>query len=128
MPSATVPFSITGQLSAPVDEGQPAIPRAFGISSNFNSESTERLILTGSGTKVVAFGSLGSPGAKGVLIEYIPAAGSLPVLITFNGGTDTLELSPGGFLAYGSPAPAVGITSLSIAFTADCALRVWLAG
>lgn len=128
MAASTVQFSFAGQLNAPVDEGQPVAVRPFGLSSQFSSENTQRLSLTGAGSVELAFGSLGSPGAKGMLIEYLPSQGAAPVQITFNSGSDDLELSPGGFLAYGSPNPVTGILSLEIAYTADCTIRIWLAG
>lgn len=85
-------------------------------------------MLTGSGTAVVGFGSVGSPGVIGMLIEYALVTGAPPVTLTFNGDSVPMELSSGGFVAYGSPNPVAGITSLSISYTAAATLRVRLLG
>lgn len=128
MSGSSISFVLNGSLQYPPDEGAPPVTVQFGITAQGQSQEGGRMTLTGTGTKVIPFGTVGSPGAKGVLIEYLPQPGGVPVNVTFNGGTDALEISPGGFLAIGNPAPTAGITSLSIAYTADCQLRVQLLG
>jgi hypothetical protein len=127
MPVSTA-FSISGSLLFPPDEGATPVPIAFGVTGQAVSEEGGRLSLTGSGTKVVPFGTVGSPGAKAVLIEYLPSSLGTPIEVTFNGGTDVVEISQGGFIAMGNPTPTDGITSISIAHTSDCQVRVKLLG
>jgi len=126
--ATSIAFNLTGQLQSPPDEGAPPASIAFGVTGQAQSEEGGRLNLVGAGTKVIAFGTVGTPGAKAVLIEYLPNSAGEPVLVKFNGGTDELEISPGGFFALGSPTPVDGIVSLSIAYTSDCQVRVKLLG
>jgi hypothetical protein len=126
--ATSIAFSVTGQLLCPPDEGAPPVAVSFGVTGQAQSEEGGRLSLTGAGTKVVAFGTVGTPGAKAVLIEYLPSSAGEPISVKFNGGTDALEISPGGFFALGSPTPVDGIVSLSIAYTSDCQVRVKLLG
>lgn len=122
------PFTFQGTLAFPPDEGQQPVPVAFGLANQYQSILDGRYVLTGSGSLVVPFGSVGSPGAKGMLIEVEAASGAQPVQVNVNGGTDDIEISPGGFLAYGSPNPATGITSLTIVYASDAVVRVRLFG
>jgi hypothetical protein len=126
--ATSIAFSLSGQLQSPPDEGAPPATIAFGLTGQVQSEEGGRLNLVGSGTKVIAFGTVGSPGAKAVLIEYLPNAVGTPINVKFNGGTEMVEISPGGFLAIGSPVPVTGITSLSVVYTSDCQVRVKLLG
>ena len=119
---------IQGTVQFPPDEGQPAVPVPFGLSSSYSSVVDSKLVMVGSGSQVVPFGTVGSPGAKAMLVEYEQQVGAPPVQLRINGGSDNLELSPGGFICLGSPAPAVGITSLTIVRTADATIRVRLFG
>ncbi len=128
MPAASIAFVLSGQLLSPPDEGALPVPVAFNVTGQAQSEEGGRLSLVGTGTKVVAFGTVGSPGAKAVLIEYLPTSTGAPIQVTFNGGSGGVEISPGGFLAIGSPVPVAGITAISIAFTSDCQVRVKLLG
>jgi len=126
--AAAIAFSLTGQLQSPPDEGAPPAAIAFGLTGQAQSEEGGRLTLTGSGTKTIAFGTVGSPGAKAVLIEHLPSTAGDPITVRFNGGTDELEISPGGFFVLGNPAPVDGITALAIAYISDCQVRVKLLG
>lgn len=128
MAAAAIAFNLTGQLQSPPDEGAPPVAIAFGVAGQAQSEEGGRLTLTGSGTKTIAFGSIGSPGAKAVLIEYLPTSSGAPITVKFNGGTDELEISPGGFFALGNPVPVDGITALTIVYSSDCQVRVKLLG
>lgn len=126
--ASTNSLVIQGTLTFPPDEGQAAVPIQFGLSTNYQSVLDTRLVDTGSGSRVVPFGSVGSPGAKAALIEFDATEGAAVVKLRFNGGTDEFELSPGGFLVWGSPNPAVGITSITIVRTTDVVIRVRLFG
>lgn len=128
MAATSISFVLGGTLQYPPDEGAAPVTVTFGITAQGASQEGGRMTLVGAGTKVIPFGTVGSPGAKGILIEYLPQAGGVPINVTFNGGTEPVEIAPGGFLALGNPVPVAGITSLSIVYTADCQLRVQLLG
>ena len=127
MAAAPIPFTLAGELSYPPDDGQPAAPQPFSVQQTFEHEVKLKLELTGSDTKVVGFGSLAAPGAKAILIE-VDKESLAPVNLRFNGGSDDLEVSPGGFHAQGNPAPSAGITALSIVHTQDATVRVRILG
>lgn len=128
MPASTNPAVITGTLTSPPDEGVSPVPVQFGLQISYVSEVESRLIMTGAGTTTVPFGTVGAPGLKMLLIEYEADPLALPIQLKFNGGTDPLELAPGGFLAYGNPVPTTGITALTITRTGDAVVRVRLFG
>lgn len=117
-------FSFAGILSVPPDEEAPPAQVNFGMSGVYASENTARLSLTGAGNATVSFGTAGSPGVKGFLIEVLPDPAAAPVLLKFNGSADGMELSPGGFMAYGSPTPATGVTALVITYTTAVTVRI----
>jgi hypothetical protein len=121
----STPFSMSGVFTYPPDDGQPVATRDFSQSGQFNSKSEEDLVLVGAGTISVGFGTVAM--AKAVLIE-VAATASAPIEVKLNGGTDVLEISPGGFWAYSSPAPSVGITALDIDYTADAKVKVRILG
>jgi hypothetical protein len=129
MPPAPQPFSFTGTLQLAADQSLPQDPIPFNSSSQFVALQESVLNLVGTGSKSVDFGSIGAPGAKGVAIRYDSGqTGAQPILATINAGSQALEVTPGGFLVWVNPTPAAGATSLSIAFTASCQVRVWLLG
>lgn len=116
-------FSFSGILSVPPDEDAPPTQVNFGMSGAFGSENTARLALVGSGSMNVSFGTAGSPGVKGFLIEVLPDNDADPVILKFNGDSVGTELSPGGFMAYGSPTPVAGVTALTVVHTTDVTVR-----
>lgn len=133
MAASNNPFTINGSLSFPPDEGQQQVAVPFGLAGNYKAITDMRLTLSGSGTQVVPFASVGSPGAKVVLVEYELPVGAAaqtaqPIQLHLNGGSEDIELSPGGFLIMGNPAPAVGITSLSLDYSSEATVRVRLMG
>jgi hypothetical protein len=129
MPPAPQPFSFTGALQLAADQSLPQDPIPFNGSSSFIALESSVLNLVGSGTQAVPFGSIGAPGAKGVMVRYDSGqSGAAPILATLNSGSQPLEIAPGGFLVWINPTPSAGATSLSIAFTASCQVRVWLLG
>jgi hypothetical protein len=122
--AGSLAFSFAGILSVPPDEDAPPTQVNFGMSGSFQSENTARLALTGSGSVTVSFGTAGSPGVKGFLIEVLDDSAAAPVLLKFDGSSDGMELSPGGFIAYGSPVPVAGVTALVITHTTDVTVRI----
>jgi hypothetical protein len=130
MSPTQTPISFTGTLQIPADQSLPPDQVPFNASANVVSQQPGQVLnLTSSGTEVIPFGTVGSPGAKLVAVRYDAQTGAAPVLLHFNGDTThPIELSPGGFIVFMSPNPAAGVTSLSIDYTASCQLRVWIAG
>lgn len=122
----SVSYAFQGQLLLPPHASLSQAPIPVVGSSAYDSKSDDEFSLTGSGSQVCNFGTVGSPGAKGVFILYDAQQGAAPLLITINGGNQPVELSPGGFFAYMSPNPAAGITAMTIAYTATCKVRVIL--
>lgn len=126
--ASTNQLVIQGSVQFPPDEGQPAASAPFGFSGAYTSIADTKLVMVGSGSQAVPFGTVGSPGAKAMIVEFEAVQGAAAVQLRINGGTDSLELSPGGFLVYASPTPAVGITALTILRTTDATIRVRLFG
>lgn len=124
----TSPMAFTGALQLAGDPSLPQEPIPFNFSGQYASLA-EFVLNLASGTTEVPFGSIASPGAKGVLIRYdAQPSPATAILATINAGDEPIELAPGGFIAYFSPAPSAGITSLSIAATQPCVVRIWLFG
>lgn len=119
------PFSFQGTLVYPPDDGQPEATRDFSQSGNFDSKCEKDLSLVGAGTETVGFGTVSA--AKAILIE-LAADALAPVNINVNGGTDNIELAPGGFLAFSSPVPVVGITTFDIVYTMNAKVKVRILG
>jgi hypothetical protein len=128
-----IPFTYHGTLSYPMDLGiEPtSIPVAFA--GTFDSESKATLKLVGAGTQVVDFGTIDTNGAKVLQVEYDPdtSPAAQPIQLQFNGGgaAGQLELTPGGFLTFGSKNPtSAGILSLSVVHAANATVRVRILG
>ena len=123
----TTPFAFAGSFQLPPDSGSPADPIAFNMSSQFDSLNEQVLNLTGSGTKVIPFGTVPAAGLKGLLLKVDANPTGTPVTVAINGGTP-FEVSPGGFVALGSPAPVAGVTAISVTHTSANKVRVWALG
>lgn len=125
--STSQPVAFSGSLQLAADQSLPQAPIPFNASGQYTKQTALLLDIAGAGTTVVPFGTITAPGAKGVFVRYdaqpSPAAA---VTVAINAGTQPVELSPGGFLAYFNPTPAAGITSMSVVATAACQLRIWL--
>lgn len=130
MAASPTPIVFAGQLQLPADASLPPDPIPFNATiSALSQQPNQVLNLSGTGTVAVPFGTVGAPGAKLVAVRYdSQGTTAQPVLLKLNGSTVAIELSPGGFILLMSPTPAAGITSLSIDYTADCQLKVWIAG
>lgn len=133
----STPFTFTGTLSRPSATGQPScnIPLPLvALSSSFSTKSEDEYILTGAGTKAVDMASINATGAKFFSIEVgtLNASGqpaAAAVMVRVNGGSDDIELAPGGFLVFSSPTPtALGILSLSLVHTLDALVTVRVYG
>lgn len=117
------PFSLQGTFVYPPDDGQPIATRAFSQSGNFTHKSEQDLQLVGAGTKAVGFGTI--TALKAALIEVDPTS-LAPVNVRINGGTDDIELSPGGVWAYSNPSPASPITAITLVHTDNARVQVRL--
>lgn len=123
------PFSLQATLSLPGTPGLPVDAIVFSMAAQYDSKAEfEYNLPSGSGTKVVDFGTMPALGAKAIVVHYEPLAAGPVIALTINGGTQPLELTPGGMFVFASPTPAVGITAMTLAFTAAGRLRVWLLG
>lgn len=126
---ATTPFTLSVGLGLPGDDGLPPDSISKNAALFFDSKEDAVLSLTGSGTHVFDMGTIPSVGAKGFLIALDPGSAVQPILVKFNGSsTGGIELASGGFLACANPAPAVGITAISITYASACKIRVWVLG
>ena len=128
VPSA--PFSFVSSLKFPANTGQPEETIGINFVGQHGPRSEQVLILTGSGTHVLSFGTVASPGAKLLLVMVDSDISAQPVNLRFNSGSagGQAEVSPGGFLVIGSPNPVSGITSLSIVYASNVVVRVWILG
>jgi hypothetical protein len=123
------PFAFAGTLQLAADQSLPQDPIPFNVSSQYVALQKSLLSLTGTGTVNVPFGSISAPGAKGLAIRYDSGqVGAAAVQVTINGGSQPLEVTPGGFIVWINPTPAAGVTAVSIAYTASCQLNVWVLG
>lgn len=129
MAPAVQPVAFAGAFQLAADQSLPQDAIPFNVATQFVALQESVLNLVGSGTQAVPFGTVGAPGAKGLLIRYDGnQSGAVPVEVTINGSSVPLEISPGGMLVWFNPNPAAGATTASIAFTAACQLRVWVLG
>ena len=131
MPTDT-PFTSAVSLTYPPDDGAAAVARSNSVTGTYQNKVDLDLVLSGSSTHTVCFGTLATTGAKAVQIEVAPveAGGSAaPINVIINGGSDPWEISQGGHLSLGSPAPtAAGILSMDIVHTQDACVKVRLLG
>lgn len=88
----------------------------------------EYLLSASSGTLSVDFNTQPVAGIKVFILFYEQAVSAQPIQLTVNAGDIPIEISTGGFLAYASPNPVAGITSLDIAHTGSGRVRGWLLG
>lgn len=125
----STPFSVSASLLLPGDAGLPPDAIPVNFSSSFSSEADFVFNLTGSGTKAVNLGTTETPGLKGLLIKIDSSATAAPILVKINSSaTGGIEISPGGFILYGNPAPVAGVLSLDIVYTTPCVVRIWALG
>ena len=123
---AAEPFTLQASLVLAPDDGQPNATIDYSFGGQFEHKVVQKLELSGTGSHTVGFGTVGSPGAKAIFLEYLnnAASGLSPVQLTVNGGSDTIEVSPGGCFLYCNPTAASGITGMAIAHTSACTIRV----
>lgn len=125
MAASTLAVDVALQLNLVPSPGAPVQARpGLTFAGSYKKRSDDRYELTGSGTKTVDFAGIPSAGAKVLVVFY--EAGT--AVIELDLGTDTLELSQGGFIVYTNPVPANGLDALSIVHTADATVQVLVLG
>lgn len=125
--AGTTPFQAQGSLVFSPDDGIPQVPLPFNYSGAFASLASARLVMTGAGSLAIPMGSIAAVKALLLEVEF-SATSSAPVILHVNGGTDDIEISPGGILMYVNPSPVAGITSITIDRTEDVVVRVHALG
>lgn len=121
-----IPFSAQAVLNLPGGPALPNDPVQAQVSQTFESQVELRLSLTGSGTKAVDMGSIGSPGIKLLFVMVEASSTAAPVSVRLNGsGTGGAEVSAGGFMMVGSPSPVTGITQIDLVYTTSVTVRLW---
>jgi hypothetical protein len=127
----STPFSAELKVMAPPMAGQPDCQVPISFVSAYDHRASYRLEFTGAGTKVLDLGTLGPNGAKMfvVTVDSDPSPSAQPVTIAVNASAPGIEVSPGGFLALGSPKPTTaGALTLSITHPTSAKLNVWVFG
>ena len=117
-------LTFSGELLYPADEAADNAPVPLSFAGTYASKVVYRLALgAGAPDRVIDISDSGL-GATAILIEVA----STPVsacMVSFNGGTDMLEIRSGGFLFYANPGPTVaGITEILIAHMAPVVVNV----
>jgi hypothetical protein len=117
------PFSLSGLLVYPPDDGQPNASRDLSGSGSFSSKVEAELNLVAPGTTVVGMGTIAN--ARVVLVEVgVLASNPAPINVRLNGGTDDIEISPGGSWLYYNPTPTNGISAISVTNTDSKRVKV----
>ena len=127
----STPFTTTLTVQTPLAAGQPPLPIVAALSAAYDSRTEYRLSFTVSGTKTLDMGTLGPNGAKLLLVTMDASVDPTvqPVLLSLNGATPGIEVSPGGFFALGSPQPTTaGVLSITITHASTAAMSVWVFG
>lgn len=125
-----LPLDVAATIKTPPLQGQPDCPFPISFVAQYEHLVKNRFTFVGSGSKTVDFGSIpGGAKALMVTVDRDSSPATAPVTLAMNGSTDVLEVSPGGFLLFGSPAPtAQGITGMTIAYTSSVKMYVWIFG
>lgn len=125
---AAIPFTVELTVNLPSDDGQDLAPIQYSFSGSVNSAVEYKLDLVGSGTKTLDFGTAPAAGAKFILVKVELGQGVAPVMVRPNGGTVAEEVSAGGAKMLCSPSPVAGITSMTLEYTTNASVRVWVLG
>jgi hypothetical protein len=115
----TTPLTFSGALTFPADPGGSPVPIAIAFAGQYDEIIAETLKFSGSGSKTIDLTPLKMDAQ---------VAGTPPVFVKVNSETVGEELQPGGFKVTGNPAPAAGITSVTIVYTGVATIRLWALG
>ena len=123
---ASKPYTVEVNVTLPPDDGQPIATLDYQSSGTFTHKSEQELVLSGSGTQEVSFGSIPASGAKLLFVEYpLESVSNAVINMQINGSEDNVPLFPGGSLLISNPNSSVsGITALSLVHTAAATVRV----
>lgn len=112
--ASAVPFSVSSSLTYSPDDGQPDAIHALVGSGVFDIKADRLLNLAGAGTTVITL-----DGPAKVLFIKVDAQAISPTVINvnINGGSENIEIAPGGGILLFNPVPVVGITSIDIVHT-----------
>ena len=125
------PVVFSGQFQLAADQSLPQSPIPFNFAGSYVALEAQVANPSGSGSLVLPFGTVVSPGAVGLLVRYDEPnqAEAAPVYLSVNGATERLLSS---HRAPSSPTStrcrSWASRSASIAYTAACTLRVWVLG
>lgn len=126
----STPFVAQSILTYPPDDGEAAVARSNTVSSSYAEKTEADLVLTGSGTHSVCFGSLDTTGAKAIQIE-MDETNTAAVMVQVNsGGTSgQVEVSAGGCWKLSSPSPtALGVLAIDLVHTVDAKVKIRILG
>lgn len=126
----STPFTSVESLTYPPDDGKAAVERSNTVSSSYDEKQEGDLVLEGSGSHDVSFGTIDTDGAKAIQIE-MDATNTAPVMVQVNGGgaTGQVEVSPGGCWKLTSPSPsAAGVLAITLVHTVDSKVKVRILG
>lgn len=118
MAAPSLLYRLTLALSSVAHPGAAeATERSLTPSGLFVKGSSDRVELSGSGTKALDFSTIAPSGAKMVLVYFEQGTNNTPIELDL--GTDVVELTPGGIFLIHNPNATAGMTSLSVNFTTD---------
>lgn len=127
------PLQLTADLFAPVPSSVPAQhvpPFPLLLSTSFEHEHRDRLVLTGTGSRTLSLGTLAPSGADYKLLvvmqEYADTADVLTVTVN-EASAGALLVAPGGFIIVANPVAQV-TPDIGIIWTADAVVRVYAYG
>ena len=119
MPIA-IPFTITAGLSFSPDGVAAVCPHDLSASGSFDEKDDDQFNLTGAGNVIVTL----KAAVKALQISVDASSTAAVVNIRVNGGTDDIEIAPGGHMQVFNPVPVVGITSIEIIHTTSNVVKV----
>ena len=127
MAAITSPFAVTVTLAVPPEVGEDmGEPMEFSYSGNCSSIVRQKLEFSGSGSKTLDTGTLPAGGAKVVLVRQL--SGSSPITIQANGGSEPIPVGSNGMWLVVSPSPVAGIDAITLNYTSDAAVSLWILG
>jgi hypothetical protein len=109
----STPFSVSVSISFSRDTSQPETTTAFALSDTFEAKDDDIYDLTGAGVESITL----KGQAKLLFIKVAADAAAAEILVELNGGSDQIEIPPGGSKLIVNPAPSAGVTSLVINHT-----------
>jgi hypothetical protein len=119
MPTS-IPFTVSAGLTFSPDGVATESPHALSATGSFDQKDDDQVSLSGSGSVVLTL----KGQAKALQISVDASATASPILVNVNGGSDDIEISPGGFMEVYNPVPSAGITAITITHTTANVVRV----